>query len=147
MIWTVSSGSPDYAYKFGEGTVTNGRFAITLPSDPPAEAVESFGIGIGIVMVLAPGVVLPDGKITTAFSAADILGLSTRGSVVWRAKSLNLPDVGPPPGWWPLSFPVGYACGACTPAPDAGGFDGFAPTSCDQIQINAYVQADVCNWT
>jgi hypothetical protein len=147
VFWEVATGSPDYAYKFGEGIVTNGRFSITLPGDPPTEAINSFGIGVGIVVVLAPGVTLPDGRLAPDVLAADIVGISARNSVIWRAKTLDLPESGPPPNWWPLGFPQGLACGACTPRPDGGSFDGFAPTACDQLQISAVNTASVCNWT
>jgi len=146
IIWEVS-GSPDYAYKFGEGTVTHGRFSIALPGDPPAEAINSYGIGVAVIVVLAPGVTLPDGKLAPNILATDIVGISARNSVIWRAKSLNLPESGPPPDWWPLGFPQGLACGACTPRPDGGAFDGFAPTVCDQLQVTAVNIVDVCNWT
>ena len=63
IIWEVSSGSPDYVYKFGEGTAADGRFSITLSSDPPAEAINSYGLGVGLVAVLVPGVTLPEGRV------------------------------------------------------------------------------------
>ena len=147
IIWEVSSGSADYAYKFGEGTVTNDRYSITLSGDPPAEAINSFGLGIAVVVVLAPGVTLPDGKLAPTVLSTDIVGISARNSVIWRAETMNLPESGPPPDWWPLGFPQGLACGACTPRPDGGSFDGFAPTTCDQMQINLVVPENVCNWT
>jgi hypothetical protein len=147
IIWEVSSGSADYAYKFGEATVTNGRFSITLPGDPPAEAINSYGIGVAVVVVVAPGVTLPDGKLAANTLGTDIVGISARNSVIWRAKTLDLPESGPPPDWWPLQFPTGLACGACTPAPDGGSFEGFAPTSCDQLQVTVLDTANVCNWT
>jgi hypothetical protein len=147
IIWEITSGSPDYAYKFGEATVTNGRFSITLPGDPPAEAINSFGIGIAVIVVLAPGVTFPDGKLAANVFSTHVVGISARNSVIWRSKSLNLPDSGPPPDWWPLGFPQGFACGACTPRPDGGSFDGFAPTACDQLQISVFDTATVCNWT
>jgi hypothetical protein len=147
IIWEVSSGSPDYAYKFGEGTVTQGRFSITLPGDPPLDAINSFGIGVGFVVVLASGVMVPDGKIAADIFEKFVVGISARNSVIWRAKSLALPDPGPPPDWWPLGFPEGFACGVCTPRPDGGSFDGFVPTSCAELGVSVPVTQDVCNWT
>jgi hypothetical protein len=147
IIWEVSSGPLDYTYKFGEGIVTNGRYSITLSGDPPTEAINSFGVGIAVVMVLAQGVTLPDGKLEPTALSTDIVGISARNSVIWRAKTLNLPESGPPPDWWPLGFPQGLACGVCTPRPDGGSFDGFAPTACDQLQVNLVVTENVCNWT
>jgi hypothetical protein len=147
LIWEVSSGSPDYAYKFGEGTVADGRFSITLPSDPPADAINSFGLGIAIVMVLPAGQTMADGKLAAdAFNIHDMAGVSTRYGVIWRAQTLSLPSTAPE-DFWPLSFLAGYACGACTPKPDGGSFEGFAPTSCDQVQLTTYDIDQMCNWT
>jgi len=145
LIWEVSSGSPDYAYKFGEGTVVNGRFSITLPGDPPAAAINSWGVGIAVVVVLPAGETLADGKLST-FGAADVAGVSSRHSVVWKAATLNLPST-PPADFWPLSFPAGYACGACTAKPDGGSFERFTPSACDHIQITTYNIDEMCNWT
>jgi hypothetical protein len=147
LLWEVSSGSPDYVYKFGEGTVANGRFSIALPGNPPADAINSFGVGIAIIVVLPAGKTLADGKLAAnAFTPDDMAGVSTRYSVIWRAQTLSLPSTAPE-DFWPFSFPPGYACGACTPKPDGGSFEGFAPTSCDQIQITTYDIDQMCNWT
>jgi hypothetical protein len=148
IIWEVSSGSPDYVYKFGEGAVTGGRFSIVLPSDPPAEAINSYGLGVGLVAVLVPGVALPDGKIAAGIAAADVLaGVSPDRSVIWRAETFDFGGATPPADFWPLGFPPGLSCGACTPRPDGGSFDGFAPAACDGIQVTSFGTADVCNWT
>jgi hypothetical protein len=147
LVWEVSSGSPDYAYKFGEGTVANGRFSITLPGDPPAEAINSYGVGIAVVVVLPAGKTLADGKLSNAdFGAASIAGISSRYSVIWKAATLNLPST-PPADFWPLSFPTGYACGVCTAKPDGGSFERFAPSVCDHLQITTYSVDEMCNWT
>jgi hypothetical protein len=148
LIWVVSSGSPDYGYKFGEGTIGNGRFSITLPGDPPAEAINSFGVGVAMVLVPLPGVTWPDGKLVDANLGSQISGISARHSVIWRAKSLDLGDAGVREDvTWPLQFPAGLSCGTCTPAPDGGSFDGFAPFACDQLRIDVYGAVAVCNWT
>jgi len=148
IIWEVSSGSPDYVYKFGEGTVSGGRLSITLPSDPPVEAINSYGLGVGLVAVLVPGVTLPDGKVAAGISAADILaGVSPDRSVIWRAETFDFGGATPPADFWPSDFPPGLSCGACTPRPDGGSFDGFAPAACDGIQVTAFGTADICNWT
>jgi hypothetical protein len=145
LIWEVSSGSPDYAYKFGEGTIANGRLSITLADDPPAEALNSYGVGVAFVMVLPPGQKLADGKLPKgAISASNIIGMSVRHSVIWRAKSL---PANVPTDFWPVSFPAGYSCGACTPRPDGGSFEGFAPAPCDTVRITTYDKAAMCNWT
>ena len=148
IIWMVATGSPDYGYKFGEGTIANGRFSIALPADPPAEAVNSFGLGIAMVLVPLPGVTWPDGRLSESDLGSVISGISARHSVIWRAKSLDLGDAGVREDVsWPYQFPAGLSCGTCTDAPDGGSFDGFAPFACDQLRIDAYGAVEVCNWT
>jgi hypothetical protein len=141
LIWSVSSGSPDYEYKFGEATIRNGQFSIQLPTDPPVDATNSYGMGVGIVLVLASGVSLPDGKVTTNLSKSDILGISAQYAVIWLSATATLPD-----NSWPKSFPQGYACGVCVPS-DAS-FDAFAATGCDQLKVEANSSSPtICNWT
>lgn len=148
IIWEVSSGSPDYVYKFGEGTVTGDRFSITLAGDPPAEAINSYGLGVGLVAVLMPGITLPEGRIAAGIAAADVLaGVSPRHSVIWRVETFDFGGATPPADFWPLVFSPGLSCGACTPAPDGGSFEGFAPTACDGIQVTAFGTAETCDWT
>jgi len=147
LLWEVLSGSPEYLYKFGDGTVANGQFSITLPSEPPADAINSFGLGIAFVAVLPAGQTIADGKLAVdPFTPDNMAGISTRYSVIWRAQTLSLPSTAPV-DFWPLSFPEGYACGACTPKPDGGSFEAFAPTSCDHVQITTYDIDQMCNWT
>src|SRR5690349_12176185 len=39
-MWTVSSGSPDYIYKFGDGTATGATHTLSFPSLPPTAALN-----------------------------------------------------------------------------------------------------------
>lgn len=65
----------------------------------------------------------------------------------FRHDGWNLPSI-LPADFWPVSFPVGYACGACTPKPDGGSsFEGFAPSPCDQVEITTYTTDLMCDWT
>jgi hypothetical protein len=147
LIWMVSTGSPDYAYKLGEGTIAKGKFSITLAGDPPAEAINSFGLGIAMVLVPPPGEAWPDGRLPQSVFNSTIAGISARNSVIWRTKSLDFGDAGIPADFWGSDFPPGLSCGVCTPAPPGSSFEEFAPSACDQLRISAYAQEEVCDWT
>ena len=45
VAWVVSSGSPDYTYVYGEGTLQEqvGTFSLTFDAPPPAAALNSSG--------------------------------------------------------------------------------------------------------
>jgi hypothetical protein len=148
LVWMVISASPDYGYKFGEATIANGRFSIVLAGDPPAEAINSFGVGVAVVVVPKPGVTWPDGKLAERDLVPVTSGLSARYSVIWRVESLDLGDAGVKEEvTWPLQFPAGFSCGICVPALAGSTFDGFSPHRCDQLRIDTYVAEEVCNWT
>ena len=61
VLWLVSSSNPDYDYKLGEVQPTNGSFMLTLPETLPVEAINDWGIGVGLPLVLAENATLPDG--------------------------------------------------------------------------------------
>jgi hypothetical protein len=140
VIWTVSSGSPDYAYKFGEGPTTDTRFTVTFSDSPPTEAINSYGLGIGVVGLVAEGTEIPTGRIDVG--EREFLGVTPRHAVIWRSASAN--DLS-----WSTAFPRGFSCGQCVPASPDETFDAFAPVDCSQVQIQAAAleQVELCNWT
>jgi hypothetical protein len=136
VIWVVSSGSPDYIYKFGQGTSTGAQFIASFSTVPPAAAINSYGIGIGIVAVLAPGTTIPaDGMIDEM--VLDGAGFTTDYAIIYKtATATNLS--------WTVSFPVGYSCGRCVRA--SSGFDSFEVTTCSTVEVDM-TPTDACNWT
>jgi hypothetical protein len=58
-VWTVSSGSPDYAYVYGRGSVDFERntFSITFDGPPPAQALNDYSprgvanLGVGMIVL------------------------------------------------------------------------------------------------
>ena len=139
VVWVVSSGSPDYVYKFGQGPSTPTTFTVSLASNPPpAQALNTGGIGVGIVVVLAPGTAIPaDGMIDE--NVLDGAGVSNQHSIIYKAQGANL---GVP---WMDAMPAGYSCGMCVPA--AGTFDTFVETQCTNVQVQWGAALDPCNWT
>jgi len=137
VAWIVSSGSPDYVYKFGHGTSTETQYMVSFSGDPPAAALNSYGVGVGILAILAPGTVLPaDGMVQDPlFNGAKF---ATDYAVIYRATGTT------PPVTWMQGFPDGFACGRCVRA--ASGFDTFEVTQCSGVQI-LMNPLGLCNWT
>jgi hypothetical protein len=136
VAWQVTSGSPDYLWKFGEGTSTATTFMVTMGSNPPAQALNSYGLAIGLVVMLPDGVALPPDGI---LNDNDFEPIAATGNhwIIFKTASASLPG-------WPESFPVGYACGVCVPT--SGTFDDFAVTACDGLEMVRNLD-NVCNWT
>ncbi len=140
VAWVVTSGSPDYLYKFGDGTSSAAKFMVTCGSAPPADAINSYGVGVGLIALLPNSAQIPDGKVDE--KSLELLGISGQYAVIWRA----------PTGaglTWSLAFPIGYSCGVCVP-PAEKGFASFKPVECSQVQIDTAADASkipVCNWT
>ena len=127
VVWAVSTGSPDYAYIFGEGTVTaEGTFQLTFPGDPPAAAMNSFGLGVGLLF-LTTDQNLKQGIFPQNTSPAGILGISEDYSVIFR-KNLD-----PSVAAWPSAFPERYAVGLVQRS--TTGFDSFTVTSSNSVVI------------
>jgi hypothetical protein len=145
VIWTVSSGSPDYSYTYGSGTSTGAQFVTQFGADPPAEAINSYGVGIGTVFALKPGFTLPEGKldVDTDTVEANTLGVTPRHAIIWRDPAR--PGIG-----WSTAFPGGYACGQCVEAPQGETFDSYTPTECANVELlysDDFESFDFCNWT
>src|SRR5262245_1503255 len=62
VAWSVSSGSPDYLYVFGSGPTSGNTFSLSLDKAPPAEALNSYGIGVGIVFLFPTATTVPEGN-------------------------------------------------------------------------------------
>jgi hypothetical protein len=106
---------------------------------PPKEAINSYGIGIGILALVDAKLAVPEGKLDEATLDA-VLGLSQSHAVIWRADDAQDLD-------WSGAFPRGYGCGRCVEAPEGEGFDSFSPVECAGLEIQLGVNGGVCNWT
>ncbi|HZI14728.1 MAG TPA: hypothetical protein VE153_30450 [Myxococcus sp.] len=144
VLWAVSSGSPDYVYKFGEGTSTGASFSLQLPQLPPADALNRGELGVGL-MLLEPGTyALADGRYEDAdppFEQA--LGAAGQYAIIYKAKE----QVAGPA--WAERFPVGYSCGKGAPPATTGGFETFEPVSCASISVTVddIDNIEFVNWT
>jgi hypothetical protein len=145
ILWMVTSGSPDYAYKLGEGTMGDGSFSITLPEPLPSECVNSWGAAVGLVVAMRSDLTIPDGEIE-GDEPEGLLGVSARQAIIWREAALD--GNGPS---WANDFSVGYSCGQCVPTGET--FDAYEPANCDDsIVIDGLdgldgEEPEFCNWT
>jgi len=137
VVWSVSSGSPDYAYVFGDGDFSGGQFTLNFVEKPPVEALNSYGVGVGFVVLVPDDVEISEGVLDD--ESLPIQGISNDHSVLWIAPAASGPD-------WAEDFDTGYGCGACVPAAEGETFDSFEPVSCDEVVIDTG-DVGVCNWT
>lgn len=142
-VWGVSSGQPDYAYVFGEGTVdpATGGFSITFEQTPPAAALNAGELGIA-TLVLTTDASLAQGRMTTPFADGSILGATGRHAVIFLAVQPREATVD-----WSRRFTSGYGVGRGIDLP--GAFDGFEPMRIDAVEliVDAIENIDVVNWT
>jgi hypothetical protein len=140
VIWSVSSGSPDYSYSFGSGSSQGTQVFVSFSGNPPAEALNSGVLGIGIVAVVESSVVVPEGRLSKD-TFGSLAFVSPRHAVVFRGAY----DAGLRSGW-DKDFPQGFACGECVDQ-DAG-FDSFRVVDCSTIKLVPYSKdVKFCNWT
>ena len=142
--WVVSSGSPDYVYVFGQGTATSTGFTINFESEPPAEALNSYGVGIAIVGGLFPSsTVYTPGKAgsgTPFYEDATTQALTDRYAIIYKKAGAEGLD-------WTDSFPDGYSCGKGVPAVQGQTFDTFEKVDCAQVILRIDTMFDIVNWT
>ena len=143
VIWEVSSGSPDYTYKFGEGSIQGNMYTVTFASAPPAEAINSYGVAVGFVTAVDQSFQLADGRIDDSI-AVQARGY-TVGAILWKgaAASGTSPE-------WSAGFNAGYSCGSCVQSNDDQVFDSFSPLDCSMLPLETASDLstiDSCNWT
>lgn len=144
-VWVVSSGSPDYSYAFGSGEATADSFTLSFEEDPPAEALNSYGIGVGVLALMPTGKGLAQGKLDDKLSdTLEDTALGAAGGYAIIFKKAGAAD-GPA---WAGDFPDGYSCAKGVPA-TGDGFDTFAPVDCAEVVITVddINNIEFTNWT
>ncbi len=145
VLWVVTSGSEDYAYVYGGGTIDRAArtFTVRLPNRPPRDALNSYDVGVGIVLAVHGDAALPTGRVTD-FAVLDAASIGAAGqyAVIYKgAAATTLPLE------WIAPFPRGYAVGRGIDL--FGSFDGFEPVSASSVQliIDAIGLIEFVNWT
>jgi len=143
VVWTVSSGSPDYAYVFGAGTIdpATGTFRIEFDQTPPVEALNVGALGVGFV-VATTNQTLKDGDIITN-SMPEVIGITGQHAVIYlksQQDAMTFRD-------WVAEFSTGYSVGVGVPV--QGSFDKFVPVSPSAavLILDDLANIDIVNWT
>lgn len=145
VAWVVSSGSPDYTYVFGEGIVrtNNNTFTIDFNGPPPAKALNSYGLGVGIVL-LTTNTSIKEGSDIQGVAESEIVGAAGEYAVIYVER--DPAELGANIGWV-SRFKRGYNVGRGVDLPRT--FDGFEPVSPSsvEIMIDALRNIEFVNWT
>lgn len=143
VAWVVSSGSPDYSYVFGEGTIDAGAgtFEIDL-EQPPAQALNAGAFGVGI-LVVTTNPSLTTGSDLDSAPLSDFIGAAGDYAVIYiadQAAAAAALD-------WTADFDGGYGVGVGQEV--TGSFDVFVPTSADGVilTIDDIDNIEFVNWS
>ena len=141
VAWVVTSGTPDYTYIYGEGTVSAGTYRVAFTAPPPDQALNDGQIGVGIVL-LTSGTGLHSGmRLEDAPANTVLLGGTGNYAVIYKAvDAVTRVD-------WAGQFPLGFSAGAGVERP--GDFDAFAPTDPNGLEllVDDIDNIDFVNWT
>jgi hypothetical protein len=109
VAWEVSSGSPDYMYVFGEGTIqeASNSFNLSFDGPPPARALNSYGLGVGMIF-LTTNTSLKVGSDPQSIPESEIIGAAGQHSVIFLDR--NPAELGTNIGWV-SRFKRGYNVG------------------------------------
>jgi hypothetical protein len=140
--WTVSSGDPDYAYTFGEGTIdpAAGTFRIEFNDPPPPEALNTGGLGVGII-VATTNPAVGNGYHLDQLSPSEVVGAAGRYGIIYIAD----PNIQIP--LWATAFTAGYGVGVGVDV--VNGPDTFQPTSQTGVVLilDNLANIDFVDWT
>jgi hypothetical protein len=141
VVWTVSSGSPDYLYSVGNGAISGSQVSVTFGSDPPAEALNRGILGIGLIALVDENLAVSGGKV--ALDEKALRAVSADHAIIFRASDAPYTRSG-----WDTTFPKGFACAKCVPKePNSSTpFDSFAVEDCSKVILKP-AGSRICNWT
>jgi hypothetical protein len=142
VAWSVSSGTPDYEYIFGEGTIdaAAGTFQIQLDQPPPAAALNTGQLGVGILFATTNQAV-GNGVYGENMSPDELIGAAGRHGIIYVGDPSILDPA------WKAEFPTGYSVGSGVDVEDD--FDRFQPASQSSVVliIDDLANIDFVNWT
>jgi len=143
VAWQVVSGTPDYLYTFGEGTVAPGgnSFEIRLTSAPPAEALNSFGLGVGVILLVTDGN-LRSGQKLDGIPRTGVIGAASRYSIIYADRDPAKI------GHWVTRFPRGFSVGRGVKGAGAFDFESFEPVGAGLVEliVDSLEKLDFVDW-
>ena len=126
--WSVTANGPDYTYVLGAGTIQGSTFNVVFHHLPPAEALNSDQLGVGIVFLSTnPDVTDGDHLEDVVLDPAEIIGATGRFAVIYKATDV-VDQVD-----WEGAFPLGWNAGIGVDR--VGNFDAFAPTPTASMEL------------
>ena len=154
-VWMVTSSSPDYNYVFGAGSVDMQAetFSIDFTTPPPSDAINSYGVGVAILIAYDSSELTVSQGIGDAQTDQAFEGIYEAGTIATGVTDdyavIYVEPSAPEAGLldWAKSFPKGYSCGQGTPAAAGDTFDTFTPIPCDQVILRFDDSHDFVNWT
>lgn len=137
VAWNVSSGPDDYAYIWGRADVLDGSFELDLPSPPPAEAMNSYGLGVGLLVVMPTAAGIADGRQSESEEDKfeEVTGASERHAIIYVDRERAAAEISEAREHWLFDFETGYGCGVGKEAAPGETFDSYQPIGCDAVQI------------
>jgi len=136
IVWIVVSGSPDYNYKFGDGSSIGNHYTASLPGALPAEAINASGIAVGFLALLPKTVQIPEGKLDGTIDSM-IIGIS-KNAIVFRTAASQVSG-------WQSTFPAGeLSCGRCIPGATPSSNETLELAPCSELTIDT-TDAQACN--
>ncbi len=146
VVWTVSSGSPDYSYVFGEGVIDRmtGTLHVRFDGPPPVAALNNGVLGVGLVVATTDASMKDGDTLTSRSPVTSIIGLTPQHAVIFVNGH---PDTTQVPTW-ATDFDSGYSVGVGVHVPGVV-FDKFVPVSPSSalLIIDALANIEVVNWT
>ena len=139
VLWGVSSGSPDYSFAFGTGTVSpGGEFSITFDGPPPEAALNNGTLGVGLVL-LTTDQSLAEGQLPSDYSFPGLLGFTEDHSIIYRSGTTGID--------WAAAFPPEYSVGEVQRS--NVGFDSFIRVGLDDLRlvVDMIQNLNPPNWT
>lgn len=130
VAWFVSAGSPDYAYVFGEGSLTDGgtSFRITLEEPPPREALNEGKLGVGVIIVTTDESIRT-GDDLSDLADDDVIGAAGDYGIIYLRPGSDAQSLFP----WVKRFDEGYGVGRGVRV--RGGFDEFTPVGAHTVEL------------
>jgi len=143
VFWRVTSGSPDYTYVWGKGSIdkSNMTFEVNLKDKPPTAALNIGSLGVGIIAIIDDNA-LQNGILPTDYPTEKMIGIAGWNSVIFKADTSMDSSID-----WLKRFNTGYDTGIGVD--EEGIFDSFKPTDKNSIKIiiDAMGNIRVVNWT
>lgn len=149
VLWSVTSGQPDYVYVWGRAAVESTFFDLELRGRPPAEALNKYGLGVGVVVIVPRASELPSGKLSDSVEPVreNALGATERYALIYvdheqardaidaLAPTLTAAELDAAQEHWLFDFPPGYGCGVGRDPQSDEYFDSFVPVDCGEVEV------------